>query len=60
MQLEASIPKQMNLLILKYEYTVLDVTLKRTKVDKNQNVLLMPFCRVKKKSWKQMYIYQQR
>lgn len=47
---EVSIPKQMNPLILKYEYTILDVTLKRMKVDENQNVLLMPFHRVKKKS----------
>lgn len=49
MHLEVSIPKQMNPLILKYEYTILDVTLKRMKVDENQNVLLMPFHRVKKK-----------
>lgn len=58
MQWEASIPKQMNPLILKYEYTILDVTPKRRKVDKSQNVLLMPFHRVKKKSLKQMYIYE--
>lgn len=57
MQLEASIPKQMNPLILKYEYTILDITLKRMKVDENQNVLLMPFHRVKKKSLKQMYVH---
>lgn len=36
MLLEASLPKQMNPLMFKYEYTTLDVILKGTKVGKNQ------------------------
>lgn len=57
MLLEASPPKQMSPLMLKWEYTTLDVILKRMKVDKNQSVLEIPFCRVKKGSLKQIYIY---
>ena len=41
MLLEVSFLKQMNHLVLKWEYTTLNVILKRIKVDKNQSLLSM-------------------